>query len=457
MRPSRLRLSLRAAERVSSWQEWRERHPTQHFFVVRWLQSAILLLFALPLLLMAGALHLLGPGWQGPVLIPMLAWTSVGIGSSLLLHARRAAAPALCLAVAVALVALVLPLSPDIRIAYGFSFYFASLLGLRMARATTVAIPTELYWLAVILAIAAYIAGQAVPALQGVRDWISANGIATIAIAVLGMHRAQLEVALITRDGSPPPPRRVLTSGRLYVAAVLACAVVIASIGNLIAALAAMTRWFLAVLHRSLFGSVARHSAQSQTRPSSSALRGPKHLPPPPPASDLVRLREIGGIVLAALAALTIVYLLYRAARQAPRLIRRLLRLFGRSSSGEQGYTESRERIAHTSRARDASRARHRTRQQREPAWTSLTTSGERVRWLYRAAWHKAVAAGHTPNSALTPREACAQWSQLENPPVAPCDDLLDAYESVRYGEREISDETVTRLYRAVTAAAPLD
>jgi hypothetical protein len=387
----------------------------------------------------------------------LLGWTSVGIGSSLLLHARRAAAPALCQAVAVALVALVLPLSPDIRIAYGFSFYFASLLGLRMARATTVAIPTELYWLGAILAIASYIACQAVPSLQSVRNWISADGIATIAIAVLGMHRAQLEAALITRDGSPPPPRRVLTSGRLYLAAVLACAVVIASIGNLIAALAALAGWFLAVLHRSLFGSVAPRSERSLTRPSRSALRGPKHLPPPPSASDLVRLREIGAIVLAALAALTILYLLYRAARQAPRFIRRLLRLFGRSSGGEQGYTESRERLAPTSRARDASRTRHRAKQQREPAWTSLTTNGERVRWLYRAAWRKAVAAGHTPNSALTPREACTHWSQLENSPVAPCDELLDAYESVRYGDREIGDETVARLYRAVTETAPFD
>jgi hypothetical protein len=414
-------------------------------------------LFALPLLLMAGALHLLGPGWPVPVLIPMLGFTSIGIGCSLLLHARRAAAPALCLAVAVALVALVLALSPDIRIAYGFSFYFASLLGLRMARATTLAIPTELYWLGVILAIAGYIAGQAVPALQGVRNWISMNGIVTIAIAVLGMHRAQLEAALITRDGSPPPPRRVLTSGRLYVAAVLTCAVVMASIGNLIAALAAMTGWFLTVLHRSLFGSVAPRSGASPTRPPPSALRGPKHLPPPLPASDLVRLREIGGIALAALAALTICYLLYRAARQAPRFIRWLLRLFGHRSGGEPGYTESRERIAHTSRSRGASRAHHRTRQQREPAWTSLTTNSERVRWLYRAAGRKAVAAGHTPNSALTPREACAHWSQLENPPVAAYDDLLDAYESVRYGEREIADETVTRLYRAVTEATPFE
>lgn len=85
---------------------------------------------------------------------------------------------------------------------------------------------------------------------------------------------------------------------------------------------------------------------------------------------------------------------------------------------------------------------------EKEPAWDSLGSNAERIRYLYKQLVRKAAGRGYEPREHLTPREMAAdltgsqggeQWSKTA------LDDMMTTYESARYGGHQPKDADIAR------------
>lgn len=94
-------------------------------------------------------------------------------------------------------------------------------------------------------------------------------------------------------------------------------------------------------------------------------------------------------------------------------------------------------------------------RLRREPKWSQLTTNSERVRYLYRHWLLHRIADGFQYKPELTPSEIEQEIAQsgsklLGNSKAKTSDvhtsELIQAYNDVRYGEKELDDEQVRRM-----------
>jgi len=85
------------------------------------------------------------------------------------------------------------------------------------------------------------------------------------------------------------------------------------------------------------------------------------------------------------------------------------------------------------------------SKRSREIQWSDLQTNGERIRFLYSTVLKKHMKQGYSMQASLTPRETAVDLTnkQLEK---AELEELIDAYEVTRYGDRIPNDDTVTKL-----------
>ncbi|WP_277713422.1 DUF4129 domain-containing protein [Paenibacillus mucilaginosus] len=138
-----------------------------------------------------------------------------------------------------------------------------------------------------------------------------------------------------------------------------------------------------------------------------------------------------------------------RGAHEPRAAVRQRRRLRGRSRLAAEGPSAGR-----------SGQGLQRGTRLREPRWEDLRSGGERVRYLYRE-WlrgqrRRGLQAPPQWTPAETVREAAAANGAAAPGPAA--GELLRLYESVRYGEKPVSDEEAAQLrsrLEAETASKP--
>jgi hypothetical protein len=193
----------------------------------------------------------------------------------------------------------------------------------------------------------------------------------------------------------------------------------------------------------------------------------PKEPLPTPGAQEQMQLPAGGGpsafmafmekvlyyfaIALTIAIALVALYFLSRLIyRVVKAIVMRLLARSREAAKGIQEYEEEKTSLLDWKELRQQYGDRLTSlfsRRERDPSWESLDGSG-RVRLLYRLFVRRNVNAGQPFDPHLTPREVLAGHSKEGLMSKEEREQLADAYNTVRYGNKQVDDELSSRLKR---------
>ncbi|AFC28330.1 hypothetical protein PM3016_1405 [Paenibacillus mucilaginosus 3016] len=327
--------------------------------------------------------------------------------------------------------------------------------------------PPPAFAAGLLLQFAASFVLQFVPSFAPYLPLLLWGGLAALGTALFRMNRIRLQDETLNRSssaGSPPAlPPAVLWPNRLWTALLLA-GVLLLAFGS---ALEAALREGLTRLAAFLLGLLPQGQEPPPEAAPPAAPPSPPALPPSePPPAWLQWLEQALLYAAGALLTLLAAYLLYRLARRLPGRLRRLLAWLAermnpaqRSGSAE-GYEDEVVSLLRAPSAGRSGQGLQRGTRLREPRWEDLRSGGERVRYLYRE-WlrgqrRRGLQAPPQWTPAETVREAAAANGAAAPGPAA--GELLRLYESVRYGEKPVSDEEAAQLrsrLEAETASKP--
>jgi len=351
--------------------------------------------------------------------------------------------------------------------ALGFAFGLAGMLMGATADRRSRSIPW--YWAGVGLYAAGSIAFPYDARLAAHGRLLAAAGTVCLAVALLATNRAHLRYVAMADGDAPAVPSMLRRHNRIFVAALLAAALVLA---------AGLGSWIGRVLHDAVAGAFRLLAAlldrapAPPPEPSAPAAPPPMPLPPQGEPSRFSRIMDIalyalGWTILAAGAA-WLAYRLYLSGGLLRRWIGRLIALLAGSgrSPASDGYTDEEEVVFRweevRQRWRDSRIGRLRFGR-REPGWNELADNRERVRYLYRRWLRGHTARGYEAKRHLTPLETerdVARWEAAASgrggrsqaalgggaPEEASPSPLIRLYYKARYGEKPVSDEELARL-----------
>lgn len=214
---------------------------------------------------------------------------------------------------------------------------------------------------------------------------------------------------------------RTLLDGLLYVASVIA-----GVIGQII-------RWFASLY-------------QTDEGIPEGGGGGSMELPPAEESNPLVSLiLDILGILFVAVVLFFIIrYIVKNYKRIYATIYDFFSRIFGRVqrwSTTEQGYVDQQESLLKTDIPKRRSFLRRLLK--REPRWKDMKDNASRIRFLYTKFILNHIRRGFQYSPADTPDETVNRIRDMEKQDTTEHEDIRSAYTLVRYGQKEIQDETV--------------
>ncbi|MCM3629930.1 DUF4129 domain-containing protein [Paenibacillus glycanilyticus] len=169
------------------------------------------------------------------------------------------------------------------------------------------------------------------------------------------------------------------------------------------------------------------------------------------PPAWLVWLEHSAKFIGIALLVLGIAVLLFIIGRKLYKLISKALgRIWERAEGikeGADGYTDEVESLV--DRAKWSVRLGKSNKKQKEARWEELSSTGERIRYLYRRYVAAAIGRGYGYKPHYTVKETTSDivaWHNKPGQQQAEVDILARLYDEVRYGGREPNEELVQSL-----------
>ena len=291
-----------------------------------------------------------------------------------------------------------------------------------------------------------------VPALAPAVAPLSVEGLAGIAFFLLYINEQKLAAAIDRRDGGKSGlALNMIVRNRLYVLGLWLAIIAVASVKQLAAGARSA---FLAVVHFFLWIVALLTPRRRPVRPTRPHPQSRPHFPlghTGHPSPWLTIVQDILMGILFTVLALALLYGLYLALKRLIALLRWLARRLllalelSLPAANDQAYRDEQERLDRADRAAKAAGPRRR-RTPQEPKWSDLPDNRARVRWLYRAAVRRAVKGGYAFQPHLTPAQVGDELAEQDFVGRDVEMDLVGLYETVRYGERDVSDEAVALL-----------
>lgn len=168
------------------------------------------------------------------------------------------------------------------------------------------------------------------------------------------------------------------------------------------------------------------------------------------PPAWLVWLEQAAKFIGIALLVLGIAILLFIIGRKLYKLLGKVMaRIWERAESGKEsadGYTDEVESLV--DRAKWSARLGRSNKKQKEARWEELSTTGEKIRFLYRKHVLAAIGRGYGYKPYYTARETASDIAAWQNRTQATtdADTLTRLYDEVRYGGQEPNEELVQSL-----------
>ncbi|EFM12326.1 hypothetical protein PaecuDRAFT_1006 [Paenibacillus curdlanolyticus YK9] len=276
--------------------------------------------------------------------------------------------------------------------------------------------------------------------------WVNADIAITVIVSLFIWNHRHLEREAHPDQKKSGVARSILWQNRLLVAAMGAVVLFLALLPALSEAL---RRALTALLHwiSQFFASSPGEPKKQQTAsmpPPQSALPGK----PAEPSNLLLLLERITTYVVVIVVTLLALWAIYKLIRITPGLARMMQQWLQRIRGRERlaaiaaGYEDELELIEpNRSSKRRSSIIGRLLRKQNEEEWSALADNAARIRYLYRTALLNRQNLGYTPKPQLTPRETAEELRQNANEKLVISQDIVNLYESVRYGEHPVTDE----------------
>jgi hypothetical protein len=281
-------------------------------------------------------------------------------------------------------------------------------------------------------------------------------GVCAVVVALFISNIANLQDETHSGERDVRLAPGVVWKNRLLIGAVIVLVAAIGFFGPIMQGfiwIKEQVKSLISALFALMTGDEAAPSPEATPKP-----QEPMQMPMPEPdepsalADFLNRLFVYVGMALAIAVALVALYFLSRMIyRLVKLLVQRLLSQSREAAQGVQEYEEEKTSLIDWREVRKQYGDRIAslfTRKDRDPAWDSLDASG-RIRLLYRQFVRRNVSEGRPFEAHLTPRE------QLTTTPGKDVrmneeerEQLADAYNTVRYGNKQADEELSNRLKR---------
>lgn len=319
-------------------------------------------------------------------------------------------------------------------------------------------LPVHLMWVFVLAYFAASLIFPYVHAWQPYSRWINGAGFVFFVWTAWTTNKAKLRQE--TRTGAVVPSLR--RKNALLLFGTLAAITALGSYSLLARMWGAFWRGVRGWLARLFSGSREPVGEQPMPAPIEPVLPVEPTEPREPTLFHVILEYVMWGAVLLLVCASAVLALigLYRALRRWLPLLASWLAEwmdgFGPHGGGE-GVVDEKSSLFDLDAAGERLRGRLRRwtdrLRGREPKWEQLRDNRERVRYLFRSAVFRAVAAGYVFRRTDTPEETGNKWRTHARLSEQDSDLLIDLYNRARYGNGAIDDEEAERARAAVSGA----
>lgn len=171
----------------------------------------------------------------------------------------------------------------------------------------------------------------------------------------------------------------------------------------------------------------------------------------------LEQIVKIIAIVLVIAVVAIILFFVFRKLYQVTKaLVAKLMLRGAESRKGESGFTDEVENLMTLTNLKEqmGKQLKKLLPRKREhgPEWNDLTSNAERIRFLYSNYVRADMKRGYTFHINLTPRETAedlAKWTGTGKSKEE-VDELIEVYETVRYGEKQPSDKQVASIKQKI-------
>lgn len=417
------------------------------------LQAVVEILLFFPLVYIP-AYYLLSPDrlWWWPALF--LAGYMLGFtGTRIWMLARLAAAGLWACITAAVLSVSVIGIDQALMLALPL-IYIASYRGIRMAHVSwDVLFPGPFYLTGLITYGGASFVLSFNETFHDLRISLAWSGALALIATLFVLNQRMVLEQTLPGKGAPVLERRVLRQNRLLIVVLLiltAAVVVFPRLQQLLGELIrGITSWI---------------SQWLQSPPTEEPPGDPEVIPPnpelpigedaPSPSPLLAILEQIAIYTVYVLLIAAVLLVLYRFGKHLPRLLRQVAAWLNRRFSHQKGqemlgYEDEVEQIEHEPAGGKLLRGLRRRFTFRKDE--AATDNASAVRQMYRRILSRTIREGYHWNPALTPRETgtdLSRWKGKSDDTELPSE-LIDLYEVVRYGSRELSDEEVQHVLKA--------
>jgi len=279
------------------------------------------------------------------------------------------------------------------------------------------------------------------------RAWLTIGGGATILLLIVRSNKLALIDANYSGRSDRSVPKSVLLRNRIMIGTFIAVLAFIAAFRFLEALWHEFRTWLQALL-------AGLSSGQQEEPPAEPEAELPPQQPMLPEATGepnafLQLLESIMTVVFTILLCVGAVYLLYQLVRRIPGVAKLfagwLAAWRGRTrDEGAKGYEDEVEAIAPVESWPDRLIKRVSGWFGGE-SWSKLS-EGEKIRYLYRRAFHEASRKGYVYRKALTPRENTEELGRMQPADSEKNREITAVYEEVRYGGRQVTIEEANRM-----------
>ena len=316
--------------------------------------------------------------------------------------------------------------------------------------------PRQMWWMALIFYIVAGFFYSRVITLKEYFPYIIVCGFLQVLISLTMLNYRQLGDATLIRDQKPVVPASIRRQNRILLLINIGIIIVIASFNKIKeffkGAFKQIGKWILKIIE-------AIHSLIKTDSIQESPPQGMPDFPfqgdiaPKNPILEL--LFDIIAIILAAIGAVIVIYLIYKGVRKLVSIISEWLKeVFEERDLYEEsyGYIDEKESLIDIREIRDRYAEKLRDWMEgiweREPKWKDLKNNTERIRYIYRMTILKHLKKGYKYKSYMTPTEIetdLEKWQGEQKKDIL--EDIIPIYNRARYGWNHIDDAEVEILY----------
>lgn len=288
-------------------------------------------------------------------------------------------------------------------------------------------------------------------------SWMNGFGLCSLIIFFFVTNRSQLLSATLAgneRTAASALSNTVKRSSRIWLTTLIAFIAVIAYFQQ-------MRQAIISFLHASIAWLLRLMQSDSTPAvPQEPIAPAPPMLPPTAPVSEpswfdmLLHYAQIiiGYLIVIALILYAIYVFISKLIPKLVSLIRRLMNrsLNSRQGEGAEGFTDEKETLLALKDLPlmwwQKALKRWSSEKINELKWSQLPNNQERVRFLYRVLIQQAAIVGYTYKKNLTPNETEQDLTNKDQLPSQAVHIITSAYNEVRYGDEQVSDERLNQL-----------